>query len=444
MTLEQLREKRTKVVRRAREILETAEREERTLTGEERTNYDAAMDDATDLGETIARRERQEETERRLGEPQHPERRSGRTDVDAGGGPLDPEQRADDPYADGVREIDGVEYRNGDAQRPFASYAYAMAFRSFVRGGMSSVQDGPERRALQADLSTSGGFITTPEQFVNQLIQAVDDRVFVRELCRGRGSIESIPMAQSLGIPTLDTDPSDPDWTAEIKTGTEDSDMKFGKRELHPQPLGKRIKVSNKLLRLTPAAENLVNERLAYKFGVAQENGFLNGSGANQPLGLFTASADGISTARDVLTGSATDFTADGLKNGKYTLKGAYWANAEWILHREGVKRVAKLKDSDGQYIWSDGSRTIRGGEPDMLLGFPVNMSEFAPSTFTTGKYVAMLGDFAFYKIADALGMTVQRLVELYAESNQTGFIGRLETDGMPTLEEAWVRMKTS
>jgi len=40
------------------------------------------------------------------------------------------------------------------------------------------------------------------------------------------------------------------------------------------------------------------------------------------------------------------------------------------------------------------------------------------------------------------LNLAVQRLVELYAETNQIGFIGRLESDGMPTLEEAFVRIK--
>ena len=51
-------------------------------------------------------------------------------------------------------------------------------------------------------------------------------------------------------------------------------------------------------------------------------------------------------------------------------------------------------------------------------------------------------GDFRYYWIADALDMQIQRLVELYARTNQTGFIGRLETDGMPVLEEAFVRLQ--
>ena len=45
-------------------------------------------------------------------------------------------------------------------------------------------------------------------------------------------------------------------------------------------------------------------------------------------------------------------------------------------------------------------------------------------------------------RLADALSMQVQRLNELYAETNQVGFIGRLETDGAPVLEEAFARVK--
>jgi len=38
--------------------------------------------------------------------------------------------------------------------------------------------------------------------------------------------------------------------------------------------------------------------------------------------------------------------------------------------------------------------------------------------------------------------MEVQRLTELYARTNQIGFIGRLKTDGMPVTEEAFARVK--
>jgi len=37
--------------------------------------------------------------------------------------------------------------------------------------------------------------------------------------------------------------------------------------------------------------------------------------------------------------------------------------------------------------------------------------------------------------------MEVQVLFEKYADTNQIGYIGRMKTDGMPTLEEAFVRL---
>ncbi len=72
----------------------------------------------------------------------------------------------------------------------------------------------------------------------------------------------------------------------------------------------------------------------------------------------------------------------------------------------------------------------------DRLLSFPVRQSEYAPNTLTTGLYVGILGDFyAGYWIADSLAIQIQRLIELYAPTNQTGFIARAETDGMPVCD---------
>jgi len=83
----------------------------------------------------------------------------------------------------------------------------------------------------------------------------------------------------------------------------------------------------------------------------------------------------------------------------------------------------------------------LAADRPDTILGHPFMESEYAPNTFTTGQYVGVLGDFSFYWIADALTMQIQVLTELYAETNQNGYIGRKETDGQPVLEEPFVRV---
>ena len=226
----------------------------------------------------------------------------------------------------------------------------------------------------------------------------------------------------------------------EIRTGTEDSTMDFDKRLFYPHPLAKRIKVAEPLTRLTSIGiESLVRERFGYVFSVVEENAFLTGHGSNQPLGVMVQSDAGISTARDISTdNAATSIKADNLIDCKYNLKAQYRAGAVWIFHRDGVKRIRKLKDGEGNYLWKAGLTD----RPDTILEHPVYESEYQNSAFTANLLVGILGDFNQYWIVDCLDMRMQRLDELYAETNQNGYIGRAETDGMPVLSEAFSRVK--
>jgi len=414
MKSKELREKRAKLIRDARALVDKAAEEKRELTSEESAQFDKMFADADELKGQIDRVERLETEERDLDQPLR-ETRAGRENPE-------PDTPANLPPGAAAR------------LRPYTTAEYRQAFLGFLTRGLGGLT-AAEARSLSAGNDSEGGYLRAPIQFVQGLIKAVDDMVWIRQL----SSKETVVEAAGLGVMSLDSDPADADWTSEVATGSE-TDMTFGGREMYPHPLAKRIKVSNKLIRQVPSIEALVQMRLAYKFGVSQEKAFLTGHGASQPLGVFTASTKGISTARDVTYTASDDETKiDSFKDAKYTLKGGYWGRATWLMHRDMVKTVAKLKDGNNRYYWED---SIVQGDPDRLLGFPTRMSEFAPNTISAGNYVAILGDFSYYKIVDALSMTVQRLVELYAETNQTGYIGRLETDGQPVLEEAFVRLK--
>lgn len=349
------------------------------------------------------------------------------------------EGRAEQPRTEtrsfAVGHIRGERQYRLDPTLPTESPEYRAAFAAGLI--VPNDRNETERRALQMDSDTAGGFTVAPQQFVADLIQAVDNMLFFR----GLATVSQLVGAHSIGRPSLDTDVDDSDWTSELATGNEDSAMAFGKRELTPHPLAKRIKVSRKLLRHSPLGpEAIVRQRLAYKMGVTQEKAYMTGSGVQQPLGVFTASDSGISTGRDVSTdNSTTAVTFDGLKNAKWTLKSQYHGRAQWIAHRDFGKQVDKIKDGNGQYIWQP---SVVAGAPDRLLNLPVNFSEYAPNTFTTGLYVAILGDFSNYWIVESLAFEVQRLNELYAATNQVGFITRAELDGMPVLEEAFIRVK--
>lgn len=410
MKLAELREERGRVIEATRKILDLAEKENRDLSADEQGKYDELFRKQDEIRGRISREERLLEIEREA------VKNAIRTDPAQAASNVPEEVRA----AFGTR----------------VTPEYRAAFAKFLREGRAGMS-AEEVRALAADTNVGGGFTLAPQQFVADLLKAVDDQVFVRQLA----TKFQVSGSQSLGAPALDADPADADWTSELATGSEDSAMAFGKRELTPHPLAKRIKVSNKLLRMSALPiEGIVRDRFAYKFGISEEKGFLTGNGANQPLGLFTANANGISTGRDSVTGSTTSITFDGLYDAKYKLKGNYWALARWLFHRDALKIIAKLKDTQNRYLWEPSQKV---GQPDMLIGLPVMMSEYVPNTFTTGKYVGMVADFRFYWIADSIDIAVQRLVELYAEANQTGFIARQEVDGMPALEEAFVRLKT-
>lgn len=357
------------------------------------------------------------------------------------------EKRESEMGSSGGRREGGnpIEPTDAKAKKPSggirATAEYNEAFNRFISTGNPG-QVSPEiRNSLTSDSDTAGGYLVAGEEFSNRIIEIVDNQVFMR----GMATVTTLTSAQSLGIPARTTDVADDDWTSELATGTEDTSLVFGKREFKPHPMAKRIKISKKLLRLNPAVADLVAKRLGYKKGITEEKTFLIGTGAEQPLGVFTPSINGIDTSRDVVTGSTTGFLttngADCLIDMLYTLKGQYQMKSTFGFHRTTVQAIRKLKDQYGQYLWQPG---IVPGQPDRILNRPFFMSEYIPNTYTTGQYIGIVGDFSNYEIVDALDMQLQVLMELYAETNQVGYILRAETDGMPTLAEAFVRLKCS
>jgi HK97 family phage major capsid protein len=347
-----------------------------------------------------------------------------------------------------VREADQAVGRLGAGAKPGPDAlsgergAARKAYQKLLKVGDKHLSD-MERKALRADVASEGGFFLAPQEVTAEYVKFVDDLVFIRQLA----TVYQLDMAESLGIPTIESDIADADWTSELLTGNEDAGLKTGKRELKPVPLAKRIRVSRKLLRQSRFdPESLVRERMGYKFAVSMEKAFLTGSGANQPLGVFTPSVDGISTARNITAAGAAAIVADDLINTKHHLKAAYWGrpNTRWIFGRPVISAIRKLKDTTNNYIWAPGlgpGGGLTGGLPATILDVPYVVSEYAPSTITSGLYTAIIGDFSFYWIAEVQQLEIQVLMELYAATNQVGYIGRMELDGMPVIEEAFARL---
>lgn len=400
-TIMEKRQQVNKLVMDVRTIIDKADNEKRALSQEEKNSISTMETDIDRLDSEVQLEERQLERERSLTKDK-----------------TNPEEER--TYA--VR--DSVEYRS--------------AFARFLQDGERAIFTEAERRAMQADNALTGGTFMAPTTYINELIKDIDNATVIRGLARvfplGAG-------VTSMGAPSLDNDIDDSDWTPEIKAVQESADMKFGERELTPHQISKLVKLSNKLIAgATQSVDSLVRERLAYKFGITEEKAFMFGDGSQKPLGLFVPSKFGIDTDKDIVgSNTASKISSDTLIDALYDLKEGYQKNATWLFHRTIVKEIRKLKDNNGQYLWQP---ALTGGNPSTILERPYVTSEYAPNALTTGQYVGMIGDFKYYWIADAMGLSIQVLKELFALTKQTGYIGLLEVDGMPVQSNAFRRIK--
>lgn len=438
-TAKKLREQRADLIQKAQALITEREDEQGLLAAEDQAAVDKMLTDADGLNQQAKTRESLETAVDGLGQsagqriPLDPSAQPGRT-------------------GDGGQKAEQISVRQGNdrggkpvyreipiGQRGAADYNET--FCSYLHGGQIS---GDQFAALQSDNAEQAGYLVASEQFASELLKAVDDKVLIRQFA----NIHTVREAKSLGIRARTAKLSTFTWSSELQAPTGDSALKYGKRVLTPHYLSGEITLSRDLLRHSVVpVEAEVREELARDAGEIQEQAFLTGTGSQRPLGLFVASADGISTSRDSLTGSATSITAAGLMTAKYRLKEQYRnggarAGARWIFHRDGVAILAKLTDTAVGFLLRPG-RGLMDDDPDTLLGMPLHESEFVPNTFTTGLYVGMLGNFRYYEIADALDIEILVLTEIAARTNQVVYLARLKTDGMPTLEEAFVRLKT-
>ena len=310
--------------------------------------------------------------------------------------------------------------RKAENVAPTATDEYAGAFWNMIRnqGDQFAV-----RNALSVGEDTEGGY-TVPDEFERKLIQALEENNIFRQLAtviRTNSGTRKIPIAN---------DTMEAQW---IDEGEEipETNTKFGQTTLSAYKLGTMIKISNELLH--DSAFDLASY-IAARFGVcmgnAEERAFFTGDGDKKPLGIL---AD-VGGAELGVTAEAEDLvTFDEIFDLYYSLKSPYRRQAQFVCNETLLLQLMKLKDKNDNYIWKP---SLDVAKPDTILGRPIRTSSFMPG-IAKGEKVLLFGDLKNYWVADRQNRTFRRLNELYARTDQVGFLTTQRVDGRLILPES-------
>jgi len=186
-------------------------------------------------------------------------------------------------------------------------------------------------------------------------------------------------------------------------------------------------------------------EKFAEAAAINEDNLFLTGDGNGRPQGLLPSSGNALSLTEAVTT-NADYMKWDGLINLVYAPASQYRGRCIFIGEKNTYRDIAKLKDSNGQYLWRDrfGNNVSEGGGPTRLMTYETYEQEAMP-TIAAGAYVLLFGDPTGYLIADRVGMTVERYLDSStAEINQVTFIMRRRFGGQPVETWKWAVQKVA
>jgi HK97 family phage major capsid protein len=136
--------------------------------------------------------------------------------------------------------------------------------------------------------------------------------------------------------------------------------------------------------------EALLADLLGERLGRIANAQLTLGTGSSAPNGVVTASTLGKTAA------SATALTCDELIDLEHSVNRAYRKSpkAAFMMNDLTVKAVRKLKNSDGDYIWSAGD--VTQGRPATLLGYKLNVND-SMADIATGQKTVLFGDFNKY-----------------------------------------------
>ena len=168
---------------------------------------------------------------------------------------------------------------------------------------------------------------------------------------------------------------------------------------------------------------HLIN-RLARSFGQAENDGFLNGNGVEQPEGLLHSAEMGVSVA---------GLSYDAVVRLFFSLDKDYRSRAAWIMNDETAMALRLLKDANGNPLWNHSNDTIFGKEVFICNEMP---------SATVGNAPICFGDYSYFWVVERSPMYVRILRERFFDTDQIGYLAQERLDSKLIRPDAVKVMK--
>lgn len=286
-------------------------------------------------------------------------------------------------------------------------------FFKFLREGKSAIEP-TERKKLVEDAT---GQILVPEELETEIYRELPNASVIRGLVTVRQIRTDRVRRRSLtevdvGWGKLETS------TTPLTEPT--SYLSPGQEYQYVEDLYGLAKIGeDELMDTDVALESVIVDSFSRVIAQAEDRAFVVGQGHNsqQPEGILTSTGIVRVEAKTVKA-----VTTDDILSLIYAVPAQYRRNGVLLVNSQTELALRLLKDKNDQYLWQP---SLQAGRPNTFAGFPVYNQEDIPSipTGTTAADVAIFGDLrSGYRILDRLGITIQRLTELYAESGLIGF----------------------
>lgn len=313
------------------------------------------------------------------------------------------------------------------------------AFVKYLRSGRPG--DGganwtPEEIRALAGTSDMDGGVFIPPTFESGIIMNAYDEAELRPLCQVGQTGRDTVIFPSLSKPTVA-------WGRKAIAVTE-QDLSSGGKRMEVFFLTALTAIS--IDTLDDAEADIVSE-MTDGFGraiaEAEDDAIAVGAGDNSPSGIAsdtTVQANYSATGVADAIFDASNNGTDAMIAAQYKIKKTYRRNASWGMNSSTESAVRTLKNGQGDYLWQP---SLQIGTPPTFDGYGIVNPE-GLADIAAGAFPMIFGDFKQYKIRDRSGMSVQRLVEKYAEYAQIGFLIRRRLGGMLILPEAFSCVKVA